>query len=114
MNPRFKDYPSLLNEIRSRPQLWHGGEERSVELLAAFLSGIRIGEELHEIPPSNRLRGFDWEAFESWVETNFNAKKLTFNSFSLAAHFSRSQKEAFDLWYSWHDEFTKEIQNGLP
>ena len=109
---RFKDYPSLIEEIRLRPQMWHGGKDRSVTLLSTYLSGFRTAEKYHQISPDECLSGFDWRDFESWVAEKFNPRRLSYDSFSWAAHISDSECEAFDLWYSWYDKYM--YRSGSP
>ena len=107
MNSKFNDTPSLLEQIRKRPQMWHGGSERSALLLSTLFSGITAAEEFYDIEQSDLLGNFNWQEFESWVAEQYNPKKLTFSSFSLASHKSNAEPEAFDLWYSWYDKFCK-------
>lgn len=105
MSLRFKDYPTLLEEIRKRPQMYHGGDERSALLLSIFLGGFDVAELFHNIPETERLGGFDWDSYEKWIRESFNPERLSLNSFSLASHITSTQQEAFDLWYSWYDDF---------
>ena len=102
---RFTDFPSLLEEIRKRPQMYLGGDQRSLELLAAYLGGFEMAEWFHELPAEQRMGNFDWSAFEEWVRNEYNPEHLSRNSFGLAIHFTGSQMEAFDLWFSWYDLF---------
>ena len=85
MKYRFVDYPSLLDEIRKRPQLWIGGKERSINLLSSFVAGIGVAEEFYQIPIESRMSGFDWKIFEGWVTSQFNTKRLSLNSLALAS-----------------------------
>lgn len=105
----FSDYPSLLKEVRTRPQLWHGGKERSSILLDTFLCGITLSESYHKVPLNKRISGFDWEIFEKWVEEKYNPRKLTHRSFYLAEHITKSESKGFDLWFEWYDEFNESI-----
>ncbi len=101
----IKDYPTLIEQIRKRPQMFHGGETRSASLLETFLSGITYGEYFHSIPEDEKMSGFPWRDYEKWVKMNFNKRRLSLNSFSLASYTSNDEKEAFDLWFNWYDEF---------
>ncbi|NJD05855.1 MAG: hypothetical protein FIA97_05075 [Methylococcaceae bacterium] len=105
MTSRFTDYPSLLEEIRKRPMMWFGGDERSITLLAAFLTGVCVAENFHHIPTTSCIGGFGWQDFEHWIARQFNQKMLTLDSFSLAKYKTGVEHEAFDLWYSWYDEY---------
>ena len=97
----LSDYPSLLNAIRKRPMLYHGGETRSIDLLSAFIGGIAFRGV---VDPSgrNEWESFDWNKYEAWVNNAFNTNRLALNSFSLAAKLTNSQEEGFDLWFSWY------------
>ncbi|GLQ31356.1 hypothetical protein [Litoribrevibacter albus] len=101
----IKDYPTLLGEIRKRPQVFLGGAERSVVLLSAFIGGIKYGEYFHSVPDHKKLGGFSWDSFENWVEEMFNPRRLTLDSMSLAAHLTSNDQEGFDLWFLWLDAF---------
>ena len=101
------DIPTLLTEIRKRPSLYHGGEERCIDLLAAFLGGILYMQNVHKIPTEHHLNNFNWGKFENWVKTEFNEKNLNLNSFGLSKNLSLSKAEAFDLWFKWYDQFQK-------
>lgn len=105
MTSRFTDYPSLFEEIRKRPMMWLGGDEPSITLLAAFVSGIDVAEHFHHISTEDCIDGFDWRKFEHWIAQQFNQKRLSLNSFSLARYKTESEHEAFNLWYSWYDQF---------
>ncbi len=100
------DYPSLLNEVRKRPQMYHGGKERSSILLDTFICGIQYSEAFHEIELDKRMSGFDWECFERWVEEKCNPRRLTMRSFCLAEHLTQCESKGFDLWFEWYDEFS--------
>mgnify|MGYP000418557008 CR=1 FL=1 len=102
---KFTDFPSLLEEIRKRPQMYLGGEQRSLELLAAYLGGFDLAELFHELPVEKRMGNFDWGSFEEWVRNEYNPRRLSRNSFGLAIHLSESQTKSFDLWFSWYDLF---------
>ena len=105
MNPLelVKDYRSFLGEVRKCPGLWLG--TTSLTALEHQLMGFKFAEELHEISQANRLSGFDWEAFESWVDEKHNRRHLSLKSFGLAKRIARSETKAFHLWFEWMDEF---------
>lgn len=110
---RFTDFPSLLEEIRKRPQMYLGGDERNLELLRAYLGGFDTAEWFHELPTVKRMGNFDWNSFEAWVKREHNPRRLCVNSFGLAIYISDSKKDAFDLWFTWYDLFryiTHELQ----
>lgn len=103
---RFHDYPSVLEEIRMRPQMYLGGDERNLESLGAFLDGFKTAEWFHELPETEHMGGFDWESYEAWVKRKYNPKRLSLNSMPLAVYISDSKAAAFDLWFSWYDEYS--------
>jgi hypothetical protein len=104
---RFHDYPSLLEEIRKRPQMYLGGDERNLESLATLLDGFKMAEWFHALPEAQHMGGFDWESYESWVKRKYNPKRLSLNSMPLAVYISDSSADAFDLWFSWYDEYSE-------
>ena len=109
----IKDYPTFLSEIKKRPQMWCGGQERSATLLSTFLNGFRYSEHFHKIPESERLGGFDWDHFEKWVQKNYNPKGLSYDSFSLAVFQSKEELKAFDLWFSWYEIYVQQLRGQL-
>ena len=113
MVTKFNDTPGLLEQIRKRPQMWYGGSERSALLLSTLLSGIAEAEAFYDIAQSELLGNFNWKEFEFWVAEQYNPKKLTHSSLSLASHKSNTEPEAFDLWYSWSDKFSKYKKNHI-
>ena len=104
---KFNDYPTLLEEIRKRPQMYLGGDEKNLELLAAYLDGFATAEWFHDVSPKKHMGNFNWEEFEEWVKNKYNTNRLSLNSMPLALHVSESKSEAFDLWFSWYDLFCK-------
>ena len=111
---KVHDYPTLLEAIRKRPCMYHGGEERNVELLAAFLGGIGYVQTFQNIPTECLLDNFNWKEFEQWVASEFNKKRLSLNSLTLSRHLSSSNSEAFDLWFKWYDQFRESNSNATP
>ncbi len=103
-----EDYPTLLREIRKRPQMFHGGEERSALLLRTFLGGIQYSEYFHSISKYEIMSGFSWESFEPWVMKRYNPKRLSLDSLSLANYLASNESEGFDLWFSWYDKFNEQ------
>lgn len=97
------DVPTLLAELRRRPGMWIG--TKSIERLDQMLGGIDFAEDWHRIPAKARFGGFDFTAFEVWVEHTYNPKRLSVRSFGLAATLAGSDTEGFDLWFRWYDEF---------
>jgi hypothetical protein len=97
------DVPTLLAELRRRPGMWLGA--KSIERLNQMLGGIEFAEDWHRIPTEVRFGGFDFGAFEAWVEQTYNPQRLSFRSFGLAATLAGSDAEGFDLWFRWYDEF---------
>ena len=101
---RFSNFCTFIEEVRNKPQMYHGGEERNILLFSALISGIVLAEEYYGVE-NQVLTEFDWERFESWVEDRYNNRKLSFKSFTLANYLSESSEQGFDLWFSWYDEF---------
>jgi hypothetical protein len=79
--------------------------EKGIRLLGLFLFGIDYAENYHDVPEGSRIRGFDFAAFEKWVESKYNLSRLMLNSMSLAAHLAESDSAGFDLWFRWYDEY---------
>ncbi|OWK45762.1 hypothetical protein FRUB_02093 [Fimbriiglobus ruber] len=70
-----------------------------------LLCGIAFAEDFHQLPEGKRIGGFDREGFEQWAEGRHNPRRLSLNSFGLAAHLAKSEDAGFDLWFRWYDEF---------
>ena len=85
--------------------MYLGGEERSLRSLAIYLSGFEMAEWFHELPKEKRLGNFEWELYEKWIRQEYNKERLNLRSFTLAESLTDSQKEAFDLWFSWYDKY---------
>jgi hypothetical protein len=99
------DVPALLADLRRRPGVWIG--QKSIERLNMMLAGVEFAEDWHAIPADARFGGFDFKAFEAWVEQTYNPRKLSVRSFGLSAILAGSDAEGFDLWFRWYDEFLK-------
>src|SRR5687767_8907684 len=90
--------PALLADVRRRPGCWM--PRRNIHFLNMMLAGIDFAEEFHGVPAEARFGGFDFAAFEAWVERTYNPQRLTCRSFGLAAELAGSEgEEAFDLWF---------------
>jgi hypothetical protein len=117
---RYPDLPTLLAAIRARPGMFLG--HTTICGLYLFLSGVGFAEDFHDLPAAARIGGFDAEGFERWVEQRYNPRRLSLNSFSLAAHLAGSEAAGFDQWFAWYDEFaagagqqgTPNCSHGLP
>lgn len=103
---QISDYPTLFEQLRLRPPMWMG--TTSLTAFENVLNGISLAEHFYNIPESERLGGFDFEAFGAWVDQRFNPKQLSANSFWLARDRTSSEEEAFHKWFEWHDEFVSE------
>jgi hypothetical protein len=57
------------------------------------------------VPAEARIGGFDYAGFERWVEARYNPRRLSLNSYSLAADLAGAEDAGFDLWFRWYDEF---------
>lgn len=102
---QIPDVPAFLADLRRRSGVWIG--KKSIERLDMMLGGIAFAEDWHAIPTNARFGGFDFNAFEEWVEQSYNPRKLSVRSFSLASIHAGSDAEGFDLWFRWYDEFLK-------
>ncbi len=100
----YPDLPTLLETIRLRPALYLG--HKTIHGLSLFLSGIAFAEDFHGLPAEAFIGGLDFVGFEEWVESRYNPRQLTHNSFSLAAYLAEGEEAGFDLWFKWYDEFT--------
>jgi hypothetical protein len=99
------DVPAFLADLRRRPGVWIG--QKSIERLNIMLAGVELAEDWHAIPDNARFGGFDFKAFEAWVEQTYNPGRLSVRSFGLAAILAGSDADGFDLWFGWYDEFLK-------
>ncbi|MGL4554468.1 MAG: hypothetical protein ACRC33_25170 [Gemmataceae bacterium] len=103
----YPDMPVLLASVRQRPGMWLG--RKTISGLHLLLIGIRFAEDFHSLAEPARFGGFDAAGFEGWVESRFNPRGLSLDSYSLSAHLAGSEASGFDLWFSWYDRF-----NGDP
>src|SRR5438105_4231307 len=103
----FPDLPSLLAQVRRVPSAF--GIQRTSGSLGAFLCGIELAEDFHEIPDEERYGRFDRNAFGAWVTAVHNPRRLEGSSFyftfRLAEQTAGSDDAGFDLWFRWYDEF---------
>lgn len=104
---KIHDWPSFFEIIRERPAMWLGS--KSLFKLESIINGITLAEHFYSVPENKVFGGFDFTAFEAWVEQQFNPKKRSLISFHLARSISESEESAFDLWMNWYDQF-----NDLP
>jgi hypothetical protein len=90
--------------------MWLGG--KSIRGLQMTLGGIEFAEDFHQVPTERRFGGFDFAAFETWVEQTHNPERLSLRSFGLSAHLAGSDAGGFDLWFRWYDAFLEERGGG--
>ena len=95
------DWPEFLEVLRTRPGMYTGA--RSVRSLGAFMGGFTVAEHVHGLPEEKHLGGFDFQAFERWVEKAIDDR--CWSSFRKAEERAGSDEAGFDLWYQWYDEF---------
>ena len=103
LRDRYPGMPTLLTAIRARPGMFLG--HKSAHGLHLFLSGIPFAEDFHGLPSDARIGAFDREGFERWVESRYNPRRRSHNSFSLAAQPAGAEGAGFDLWFGWYDKF---------
>jgi hypothetical protein len=109
---RFPDIPSFLELVRTRPGMWIG--KASIRSLWHMFHGIWFAEDLYGIPDDARWGGFDFDAFEAWVDKTYNVQRLSACSFPLAAMIAGSDDHGFSLWFEWYDRFRAEQRAGPP
>jgi hypothetical protein len=100
---QIRDWPTFFEQVRRRPALWLGSA--SLTALQSLMAGIGLAELLYDIPERDHLKGFPFSEFEEWADKRFNPDRLSINSFGMAKQIGGSENEAFDLWFSWYDEF---------
>lgn len=105
LRDHFPTLHSYFAEVRRRPGMYLG--QKSILALEHQLIGISFAEDLHDIPTSARFDGFDIVAFENWVLTTFNTKRLSVRSFHLARLKTDSDAAGFDLWFEWYDRYIR-------
>jgi len=103
---QIHDWPTFFEQVRRRPGMWLG--DRSPAALQLLIQGVYLAEFLYDVPEGNRLGNFPFQEFEGWVERRFNPRRLSVNSYWMARDIAGSDEEAFDLWFSWYDEFRSE------
>lgn len=108
---RYPDLPTLLAAIRKRPGMFLG--HQTVCGLHLLLQGFFLAEDFHDVPSDARLGGFDFEAFEKWIEARFNPQHLSVRSYWLAERLAGDEETGFDLWFRWYDEFTGLDARGI-
>ena len=82
--------------------MWIG--HNSVTALECTLLGISYAEEFYQIPKDRIFGGFDWAAFEAWIEKTYNPRRLSVRSFGLART---------PLTLYWAGRAAEAIQRGL-
>lgn len=110
MRDRYPDMPTLLAAIRKRPGMFLG--QQTIRGLHLFLCGIWFAEDFHTVPVDERIAGFDYAAFERWVDSRYNPQRLSTNSFTLAEKLAGSGAAGFDTWFAWYDEFVASNNGG--
>jgi len=98
-----KSWHSLLFVTRERPDLYLGS--KTLKGLHYYIDGVFFAEHMYDIPRCKKMIDFDWARFEPWVQKEKNKKLGYYRSFGIAAKKTKSDEEAFDLWFSWYDEF---------
>jgi len=102
------DWPSFFAEVRQRPAMWLGA--KSALALECVVQGIGLAEYFYHVSSDDALGGFDWNAFEKWVDAHQNPRRLSCRSFSLARMASTSPEEAFNLWMTWYDDYRAQVE----
>lgn len=64
-----------------------------------------MAEHWHSVPEQSRRVGSAWFEYERWVQRSKSPRLRDHNSFDKAAREADSDEAAFDLWFSWWDEF---------
>jgi hypothetical protein len=100
---KVHDWPSLFEQIRLRPGMWL--DKDSITALSNLKAGIELAELFHEVPDDKAFGGFDFDAFYHWVTAKYNPHKLSLDTFGLARYVCKTERDAFDKWYEWYDEF---------
>ncbi len=103
---QIRDWPTFFEQVRRRPGMWLG--HRSLTALQFLLHGVHLAEFFYDVPEGSRLGNFPFQEFEEWVERRYNPRRLSVNSFWMARDIADSEEAAFDLWFSWYDEFRNE------
>ncbi|MEL7085824.1 MAG: hypothetical protein AAGM36_15145 [Cyanobacteria bacterium J06597_1] len=99
LHERYPNIAALLAAIAQRLQMFLG--HKSIFTLSAFISGIGFAEQFYAIQkPMVAL-----DTFETWVSASHNPQQLALDSFGLAAHWSETAEDGFDLWFSWFNTF---------
>lgn len=103
LRDRYPDFHAVLNELRKRPSMFFG--DKSAFGLHMWLAGIEFAELFHGVEKDSIFDGFDFAKFEQWVKETFNPLGVPLTSVPFAEHLTKSDAEAFDLWFRWYDEF---------
>jgi hypothetical protein len=115
-----KDWPEYFEAIEKRPAMYLG--RPSLTRLEFEIQGIRVAEDIYNIPEEKKLQGFSFEKFEEWVDEKYNTNHDTVKSFSLAHTITNSKKNTFakdtehqldsdaelaalELWFTWYHQY---------
>ena len=91
--------------------MWLG--EKSLSRFEAFLAGVSCAGYFYRVPDDKCLAGFDFAAFQTWADSQFNPKRLSINPFGMAQRHAESDEAAFDLWFTWMDRFVSETETQI-
>jgi hypothetical protein len=95
----YPNLETLLKTLRERPGMFLG--EPTIRGLRLFLAGFEFAEDFHEVPRESRFcGGFDTDAFEKWIESRYNPRRLSLRSYGLAEHLAGSDASGLDLWFA--------------
>jgi hypothetical protein len=89
---------SVLVMLRNRHVMYLGS--KSCVALMHFIDGMFMGAYFYKA--AHMPKDFDWARFEEWFRTKFKVSKK--RSFSYALE-QAADSEAFDLWFSWYDDY---------
>jgi hypothetical protein len=94
----------LLREVRERPGLWLGS--RTLTGLKWLLFGYEIACALLDIDEEERIPDdIPWQAFSEWLAARCNKAGWSVDWHWLLVEHSRSQEEAFDLFFELLTEY---------
>jgi hypothetical protein len=96
-----KSWHSTLRILRDRPAMYLGS--KTLKGLLYFVEGIRWAEYMYSVRSSDRLVDFNWHRFEPWLQIRL--QKQFKRSFLWALEMTKTEEEAFDLWFTWYDEY---------
>ena len=76
---------------------------KTLKGLLHYIDGIHWAEHLYGIPHSERLNDFSWHCFEPWLQIHLKTQFK--RSFIWALEMTKTDEEAFDLWFQWYDKY---------